>query len=353
MPSHKGVNEKHIKHIPRIIIPEDILAKIFYWVDTCPMEISGLGKIEIIRWPQTGNQPDLFDFKIVDAILLEQENTSSFTELNADAVSKAMYETRESPGELRWIWHSHVNMGVFWSGTDFDTITTIGGNGWIVSSVFNKRHEHRSAFMMGQPMPIMMDFLNIECPRKSLEVDTTDLHRQYTEKVRARKYVATPGKADNYFGNGNRSGGYSYGGGYGGVDEDDWDFGWYGDADKKEVTNNGWEFKGGKWHQNIPSCTAPTADGGVWDTAEQNGNIIELPLKEGERVSLPFLRPRQGEDFIQMNNGLLALEGEDYVAARFIPEETELHLLQKDMLDDTESLLSEDPCAETDSVLKD
>ena len=37
-------------------------------------------------------------------------------------------------------------MSVFWSGTDMDTIKKLGEGGWFLSTVFNKKHEMRSAY---------------------------------------------------------------------------------------------------------------------------------------------------------------------------------------------------------------
>jgi hypothetical protein len=56
-----------------------------------------------------------------------------------------MYLTRNSEGDLKWWWHSHVNMPVFWSGTDEATIKDLGKHGHIVATVFNKKREYKSA----------------------------------------------------------------------------------------------------------------------------------------------------------------------------------------------------------------
>lgn len=117
-------------------IDEAVFAQIMYWVNKAEGEVSGLGKIERINGV----------LRVTSAILLKQENTSVTTDIEAAAIGKAMFELKDAPGQLNWWWHSHVNMDVFWSGTDLDTIHKIGANGWFLSTVFNKKQEMKTAY---------------------------------------------------------------------------------------------------------------------------------------------------------------------------------------------------------------
>lgn len=120
----------------KLIIKEEVYDKVMHWVESCPNEVSGFGRVQVL---ENG------DFYITDAYLIEQEVGAAHTDIDAKALAKLMYESREAPGQLRWWWHSHVNMPVFWSGTDTATIKELGGQGWIAATVFNKKHEYRSA----------------------------------------------------------------------------------------------------------------------------------------------------------------------------------------------------------------
>jgi hypothetical protein len=111
--------------------------KIDYWVNKATGEVSGfgIGTYDSIKK----------EFTVVDAFLIEQTVGSAHTDISPEGMAKLMYETRMLEGYLNFWWHSHVNMPVFWSDTDRDTILKLGGNGFIFASVFNKKDEVRSA----------------------------------------------------------------------------------------------------------------------------------------------------------------------------------------------------------------
>lgn len=133
-----------------VSIDEPVWQKINYWVQKATGEVSGLGKIVVTDGV----------YRVVDAILVNQENASASTELDPASVAKAMYELRETPGHLNFWWHSHVNMDVFWSGTDIDTIREIGRHGWVVSTVFNKAREFLSSIYIKSTEVLPEVFLN-------------------------------------------------------------------------------------------------------------------------------------------------------------------------------------------------
>jgi hypothetical protein len=132
----------------KIEIDEKVFEKIMYWIDKADFEVSGLGKIVVDREKNI--------IRVVDAVLIKQEGSSAATELDAASVGKAMFLLKDSPGDLRWWWHSHVNMGVFWSGTDQGTIKQLGSNGWFTATVFNKKREFLSAFVQSSPVRVVI-----------------------------------------------------------------------------------------------------------------------------------------------------------------------------------------------------
>lgn len=130
----------------KVIVENEVYRKVMHWIDKSQYEVSGLGTLKI---EENGL------VRITSAMLLPQKNTSTHTDIEADAVCKAMFELRNAEGELKWWWHSHVKMPVFWSKTDEDTIKDFGQGGWIVATVFNQKRESRSAFysVQGQVTP--------------------------------------------------------------------------------------------------------------------------------------------------------------------------------------------------------
>lgn len=120
-----------------IKIPQEIYDKIMHWVNKTDIEVSGFGKV--VRDKETNT------FTVVDAYLLPQEGGAAHTDIDEAGLARLMYQTREVPGDLRWWWHSHVKMGCFWSGTDTDTIKSLGKNGWLTATVFNQKYEMKSA----------------------------------------------------------------------------------------------------------------------------------------------------------------------------------------------------------------
>lgn len=180
-----------------LTIDWDVYNKIMYWVRKAPGEISGLGKVLV---QEDGT------FRVISACLVEQENGSASTELDGAAVAKVMYEMREQPGHLNFWWHSHVNMSVFWSGTDIDTIREVGSNGWLLATVFNKKNEMKSAFYSkadGVLPEIFIDDITTATPRYLRQEDIDRWEAEYAAKTKERvwsrssTFVAT-GDADLY-----------------------------------------------------------------------------------------------------------------------------------------------------------
>lgn len=198
------------------------MRKIQYWVDKATGEVSGLGLTRIV---------DGFPV-VVDAFLFNQECTPTTTELEENAVAKALYEHRESNGELNFWWHSHVNMQVFWSGTDDTTIKELGGQGVCYATVFNKRGETKTRyFQAATGLTPHFDFDNINLQmiydKKNAPKEWED---QFNEKVKVKTY--------NYNRNGN-----SFWDGYG--DYNDWRKDWRWNSNRKC-----WEKKKDKKNKN-------------------------------------------------------------------------------------------------------
>jgi len=121
-----------------LIIPDQVWQKIFWWINKSNHEVSGFGSLD--------HDIETNTFTVRDAILLKQEVAATSTEIDPNALAKAIYETRNEHNALKWHWHSHVDMGVFWSADDKELIRSLAQQGWILATVFNKKRETRTAF---------------------------------------------------------------------------------------------------------------------------------------------------------------------------------------------------------------
>ena len=175
---------------PTVHILPEVYEKIMFWVDECPKEISGMGKVVV----KDGA------YWVTEAYLLEQEVSASTTDIDAESLGKLMAETIREEGHLNFWWHSHVNMGAFWSGTDTDTIEEIGANGFCLATVFNKKRDYRTAFYQGGDdfLPsIFVDQIETLITPLADESQHEAWRKEMKDKVREKTY--TPPTHNSYY----------------------------------------------------------------------------------------------------------------------------------------------------------
>lgn len=182
----------------KIRIMRDAYTKLFYFVDKCDVEIGFMGKVIF--------NPGQMSYDILSVHVPSQEVTGATTDLDAQAVAQLDSETIGDKGHLNAWLHSHVNMGVFWSGTDKDTIYELGMQGLCVAVVVNKKremrgavywtgHENKEDFYPGFPKEGFLDELQIEVVDSVAGASKWD--EEYTAKVRKKVCAPTGG---NYTG---------------------------------------------------------------------------------------------------------------------------------------------------------
>lgn len=140
--------------LPQVFITPEAKMRLDLYIEAANGEISGLGTVT-----RLGN-----DFIVTAVHLFEQVCTGASTDLSGEDVSRFLLDSIRAgldPSELKLWWHSHVNMGVFWSGTDESTAGKFG-NGWMVSLVGNKRGEHLVRLDLYEPIRLTLDGLSLE-----------------------------------------------------------------------------------------------------------------------------------------------------------------------------------------------
>ena len=174
---------------PSLILDKKVHQKIMHWVHKAPGEISGFGMVQVIDGIP----------RITDAFLCEQKNSGASTEMDAEDILKAMTMAENLPGEMRWWWHSHADMGVFWSGTDLDTIYDLGHAGWCFSTVFNKKGETRSAFFGMVPVHSFADEIRLIINEPVAEEEKASWDKEYDEKAKPiHRYPMYPSTIGTY-----------------------------------------------------------------------------------------------------------------------------------------------------------
>ncbi len=102
-----------------IIIPRVVYEKMMYvGKKAAPHEVEFLASVK-----EVGGPKELI-FKIDNIYIIEQTVTAGSTDFSEEALARFIGSV-ENPQDI-WCWiHSHVNMGVFWSGTDTATINRL------------------------------------------------------------------------------------------------------------------------------------------------------------------------------------------------------------------------------------
>lgn len=121
------------------VLTEEVRDKIMHWTRKAnTKEVSGYAKVIV----------DDGKFRVVHVNLLPQKNGGATTDIEAEDMAKGMYAMRDIPGELTCWWHSHANMGVFWSGTDTATMQKVSVGGYCLALVVNVKGEMKAALYM-------------------------------------------------------------------------------------------------------------------------------------------------------------------------------------------------------------
>ena len=162
----------------KLFIPRKVYMQLMHWVDKSTFEVSWFG---LLKFDKKNSE-----FVVTKIFLLPQENSSTSTEMNGAAIADLLYDTRKEPGDLRWWGHSHVNMDVFWSGTDIATMKNLSTGGWFLSTVFNKKREMKTALTQDIPngIPVLIDDIETHIWDYPSDEEEKEWDKQYTDNVK-------------------------------------------------------------------------------------------------------------------------------------------------------------------------
>lgn len=281
--------EKDVKQKP--VLSRDLVIyidpaeknKIDLWVQMAKGEISGFG---LARPLQKG-----VGFLVSKVFLPFQECGSADTEANPAQVAAFMAECLEKgidTGEIRFWWHSHQHMGVFWSGTDTTQIDDFKADSFYLSAVFNKKGEVKARIDLYKPFRIAIDDVPLIQGLHDFG-NEAECKRLFDERVKEKTYTTT-----------------CYGGGYYGGN------GWWDNQEK--------EFVNGVWRNKVTAKTG--AD--LYMRGETGGKKDEVKTEKAgnagaagtTRQMTPLMNlPPEGEELFKKFIGMTAnwTEMEDYL----------------------------------------
>lgn len=163
----------------QLFIEHTAWQKIQYYVDTCKTEVSGIGKIE----RREG------DFYVTDVKIFEQDVSGAHSDIDAETLAKFQVEllkSNEDPADWTLWWHSHANMGVFFSARDVDTIDESTDFRYMVSLVTNHKHELVARVDVYDPARLYTELdVDILLPDVSAEI-ATECQAEIDAKVRQK-----------------------------------------------------------------------------------------------------------------------------------------------------------------------
>lgn len=181
-----------------------VMKRIKYYTQAADGEVSGLGTV--IK-DEKGRHI------VNNVFLLEQESSAADTELNTEAISKLMVDMmnkNENPAQLKFWWHSHATMGVFWSGTDDSCAETLSRE-FAFSLVVNKAGESKCRLDLYNPFRITFDGVKVIEIAHEDNALKEECEKEVKEKVKGPKtycwnkdqdYEGYNGYQGNYFGAG-------------------------------------------------------------------------------------------------------------------------------------------------------
>lgn len=162
----------------KVLLTPAVKEKLRYYVEGVKGEISGLGKIEF-------NGDNCI---IVDIRIFEQEVSAAAASLDGTSIAKFSEEMIKSGESLKgwnlW-WHSHADMGVFWSGVDTGTMDENPLDmQFMLSLVTNKKHEYKARLDVYSPVHLYLDDIEVGIYFKSNKKIKDLVDKEIKEKVK-------------------------------------------------------------------------------------------------------------------------------------------------------------------------
>lgn len=152
------------------------------YAKNCDIEISGFGHYSV----RNRNI-------IIDELFPLMKQVCTPAETEPHDISE-LYNSPKLSKRINFWWHSHVNMGVFWSGQDNSCIDQMGKTAMtsMISLVVNKKGEYRLRFDYFKPFGMFLDKIDLQVvPPQLSQRDINVIKREISKKVILKKIEPT------------------------------------------------------------------------------------------------------------------------------------------------------------------
>lgn len=163
-------------------ITHDAWVKMRGFIDLCPDEISGLGKVEMVEG----------EFYVTDIAIFTQVVSPTHSDIPTKALAQFQVELirkGENPADWWCWWHSHAKMKPFFSETDKTTVEYSTDFDMLLSIVSNHAHEFYAQFDMHRPVRITQG-VKVEVLEEENEEVAAWCQAEYAAKVTRPVYQA-------------------------------------------------------------------------------------------------------------------------------------------------------------------
>jgi len=138
----------------RLFLLPEVEERMRHYTNLAAGEVSGLGTVE------------QFDggFLVTDLFLPKQSCSPGGTELDQESVATLIMDLDEAgadAGSLRFWWHSHGALDVFWSRTDEECIDNLANGDYVLSLVTNKKGHTLARLDIFKPVRVTIDQLPV------------------------------------------------------------------------------------------------------------------------------------------------------------------------------------------------
>jgi proteasome lid subunit RPN8/RPN11 len=163
----------------KLILSDEAEKKMNHYVQAVNTEIAGMGKVM-----RAGD-----DIIMTDVAIYHQEVTGGTANIDSVELAKfaaELYARGENPRDWSLWWHSHVDMGAFFSGIDTATIGRSTEYEYLISLVVNKKRERQARLDIYRPWRVTQT-LDIQVGSHSSMIPA-EIVEEVAQKLRIHSY---------------------------------------------------------------------------------------------------------------------------------------------------------------------